>query len=252
MAEEEKIREHAKQAIKALTNKKKKWTERLRDFLWEFLIIVVAINLTLWFHNWNDKKHDRELEKDFLIGTRSDLNNIKNDLEFSLKAYQYTLDYYDSVWIQINEHRIDKAFVDTNSFHLINSRNFLYDNSRFENFKSSSYLRLIENDSLSRKITFLYSITLPTQELADKMIFDERRRDFITYIGSKNRINSFDDLYYVSDLLNLPEVQFQIKWQRRMLKERKIHKQQTIQEIEEVIKEIDQELKMRFNYEIKL
>jgi len=249
MAEEEKIREHAKQALEALTDKKKKWKDRLQGFLWEILIIVVAINLTLWFHNWNDKKHDRELEKNFLIGTRNDLNNIKNDLEFSLNAYQYTLDYYDSVWVQVNEHRINKAFVDTNSFHLINSRNFLYDNSRFENFKSSGYLRLIENDSLSREITLLCSVILPAQVLADNMIYDERRRDFITYIGSKTRINSSDDLYYVSDLLNLPEVQFQIKWQRRMLKERKVHKQQTMQEIDFIITQIDKELKTRFKYE---
>jgi len=44
MAEEEKIREHAKQAIETLTDKKKKWKDRLRDFLWEILIIVVVLS----------------------------------------------------------------------------------------------------------------------------------------------------------------------------------------------------------------
>jgi len=55
MAEEEKIREHAKRALQALMDKTKKWKDRIKDFLWEVFIIVVAVNITLWFHNWSDK-----------------------------------------------------------------------------------------------------------------------------------------------------------------------------------------------------
>ena len=250
MAEEEKIREHAKQAMEALTNKKKKWKERLRDFLWEILIIVVAINLTLWFHNWSDKRHDRELEKDFLIGTRSDLSNIKNNLNWSFTYYQPTLDYYDSVWVQINEHRIDKAFVDTNSYNLVNTLNFLYDNSRFDNFKSSGYLRLIENDSLSMNITYLYTIFLPMQVEADNVVFNERRQDYLTYIGLKAQTDASGRVI-VSNLLNVPEVKFLINWQREALNERKSHKQQTVQVIDTLMTQIDRELKTRFKYEVK-
>jgi len=248
MAEEEKIREHAKQALEALTDKKKKWKDRLRDFLWEIIIIVVAINLTLWFHNWSDKRHDRELEKNFLIGIRSDLNNIKKELNWSFTTYQPTLDYYDSVWVQINEHRINKAFVDTNSYNLVNTLNFLYDNSRFDNFKSSGYLRLIENDSLSMHITYLYTILLPMQVEADKLVFNERRRDYFTYIGSKAQTDALGRTI-VSNLLSDSEVKFLINWQREALDERKSHKLQTIQEIDNVITQIDKELKIRFNKE---
>ena len=250
MAEEEKIREHAKQALLGLTDKKKGWKEKIKDLLWEILIIVVAINLTLWFHNWSDKRHNRELEKDFLIGIKSDLNDIRNLLESEFKDYQPTLDYYDSVWVQINEHRIDKAFVDANSYNLINSMNFRFDNSRFDNFKSSGKLQLIENDSLLRDLTSLYTIFLPMQVEADNVVFNERRRDYITYIASKAQMDSTGNII-VSNLLDIPEVKFQINWQRGALHERKFHKQQAVQEINTVITKIDNELKNRFGYKEK-
>ena len=249
MAEEEKIREHAKQALEALTDKKKKWTERLRDFLWEILIIVVAINLTLWFHNWSDKRHDRELEKDFLIVTRNDLNNLKIYTDSSFISFQPTLDYYDSVWVQINEHRIDKAFVDTNSIHLTSTFYFTYDNSSFENFKSSGYLRLIENPVLLKNIARLYSVDLPSQVEGDNIIFGERRRDFNTNIGSKVRLD-FSGKMYVSEILNNPEVKNHIFFYGAGFHENRRHKKELLQRVEQVKDEIDQELKTRFKYEV--
>jgi len=249
MAEEEKIREHAKQALEALTDKKKKWIDRLRDFLWEILIIVVAINLTLWFHNWSDKRHDRELEENFLIGTRNDLDIVIQSLNDS-SFFRPTLDYYDSVWVQINEHRIKKAFVDTNSFNLINTSYFTYDNSRFESFKSSGNLRLIENSTLSEDITHLYTVGLPLQVEDDNLIFDERRRDFNTNIGSKVRLD-FSGKMYVSEILNNPEVKYQIFWQKTNLQENVRHKKELSLWVEQVSTQIDQELKTRFKYEVK-
>ena len=251
MAEEEKIREHAKQALQGLTDKKKGWREKTKDFLWEVFIIIVAVNVTLWFHNWSDKRHDRELEKNFLIGTRNDLSMVKQTLKDNYSGfYQPTLDYYDSVWVQMNEHRIDKAFVDTNSYILANTSYFTYDNSRFENFKSSGYLRLIENDSLSMYITNLYSVTLPWIASADKMVFDGRWRDFCTYIGSKMPIDSSGG-WIVSSMLNAPGVKFHIQSQRDVLESSVRQQQETLQAVEGVITLIDEELKTRFNYEAK-
>jgi len=250
MAEEEKIREHAKQALQALTDKKKGWKEKLKDFLWEILIIVIAINLTLWFHSWNDKRHDRELEKNFLIGTREDLNNVKESLNSFFEMYQQTIDYYDSVWVQMNENRIDTAFIDSNSRGLTNVYPFTYNNSRFESFKSSGYIRLIKNSALLESITFLFTVKLPQREALDNMIFNNRLSEFTTYIGSKARIDSSGKIY-VSKLLNNSEVKFQIYKQRTLLHEMKSQKQDLLQMVDAVITQINQELKMRFKYEVK-
>ena len=250
MAEGEKIRKHAKRAIKSLADQERGWKEKLKDFLLDVFIIIVAVNVTLWFHNWNEKRHDRELEKNFLIGIRNDLNHVKGALESSSHFYQSVVAYYDSVWIQTKERRIDKAFVDANSWNLMTTSYFAYDNSRYESFKSSGYLRLIKNDSLSMSITFLYTVILPWQENSDKMVYEDRRRDYITYIGSKARIDA-SGTRIVSDLLNNPEVRFQIQWQRGMLDERIRQKQETAQAVEEVINAIDRELEKRFKYKVE-
>jgi len=247
MAEEEKIREHALKALQTLTDKKKGWKEKTKDFLWEIFIIVVAINLTLWFHGWNEKRHERELEKNFLIGIKDDLDRVESDLKMFLSNYQGTINYYDSIWTQISEHRIDTAFIDNNSLELLNTLYFTYDNSRFESFKSSGYLRLIENTALSLSITQLYSKTLPWRETMDKTIFDDRQRDFTTYIGSKAQIDSSGKVY-VSKLLNNPDFRYHIFIQGLILRQMKDNKQYLITTVDKIVVQIDQELKKRFNY----
>ena len=72
MAEEEKIRQHAKHALQSLTDKEKGWKARLIDFAWEVFIIIVAVDVTLWFHNYSDKRRERQQAKEFLIDIREE------------------------------------------------------------------------------------------------------------------------------------------------------------------------------------
>ncbi|MCL1932264.1 MAG: hypothetical protein FWF53_00405 [Candidatus Azobacteroides sp.] len=248
MAEEELIREHAKQALQSLTDKKKRWNERISDFLWEVFIIIVAVNITLWFHNWSEKRQERELEKNFLIGTRNDLAIVKDRLVWG--DLQSTLDYYDSVWVQMNEHRIDAAFIDANSRYLRNNYYFSYDNSRFESFKSSGYLRLIENAELSKEISRFYTVEFPNRVMANTKTFDESRHNFTTYIGSKASMD-FSEEMHVSKLLNDPGVKYYIYYQKLTLMEMKVQMQDLRQGIEKLMNAIDEELKNRFNYKEK-
>ena len=251
MAEEEKIREHAKHALQDLTDKNKKWKDRIKDFAWEVFIIIVAVNITLWFHSWSEKRQERELEKKFLIGTKSDLAIVKQSLKDNIAASQPFLDYANSVLTQIEEHRIDKAFVDTNSYNLTTYIPFFYDNSRFENFKSSGYLRLIENDSLSMFITGLYTVTFPRELSFDNVQTDIATRNFYTFIGSKVQIDFSSGRMILSNLLNSSDVQLLIFLRISSLNMRKLQKQARIEEIEGVISKIDRELKTRFNYQEK-
>jgi len=249
MAEEELIREHAKHALQSLTDKKKRWNERISDFFWEVFIIIVAVNITLWFHNWSEKRQERELEKNFLIGTWNDLGMVKERLRW-FDSFQPVLDYYDSVWVQMNEHRIDTAFIDAHSQYLYGTQYFTYDNSRFESFKSSGYLRLIENAELSKEISRFYTVDFPNRAGGDAALFSERKREFTTYIGSKVPIDSSGKMH-VSKLLNDPGVKFHIYLQKEYLHEMKSQKQELRQGIEKLMNAIDEELKNRFNYKEK-
>ena len=127
---------------------------------------------------------------------------------------------------------------------------FDYDNSRFENFKSSGYLRLIENDSLSMAITSLYTVTLPREINFDNIQIDQTTRNFNTYIGTK-AFSLFSERMVLSKLLNSSDVQWLITMRISGLYMRKYQKQATIEKIEGVISKIDRELKTRFNYQEK-
>lgn len=48
-------------------------TTRNRNFLLEILMIVVGINIALWFEGWFDDLKDAETEQQYLVGLRDDL-----------------------------------------------------------------------------------------------------------------------------------------------------------------------------------
>ncbi|MBV9960833.1 MAG: hypothetical protein JO072_01185 [Parafilimonas sp.] len=245
---EEKVIQHAHKAVHAIAKKEKTWWGRIKEFLGEIIIIVIAVSITLWFHNWNDHVHERKIEKEFLIGTRNDLKVTAERLDTDIMHYQHTIDYYDTISAQMSENRVDKKFMDDNSGNLTNMLGFEFDNSRFESFKSSGYLRLIENQKLLQDITKLYGVTLPDRQASDLIVFTERRNQYVQYIGSKVPTGPQGNSI-VSDFINDPAVRFQIIWQRNMVHEIRDQKVKLIPEIQNVIKEIDEELKDNFGYD---
>ena len=50
-------------------------TSRNRNFLIEILMIVVGINIALWFEGWFDDLKDAETEQQYLVGLRDDLTS---------------------------------------------------------------------------------------------------------------------------------------------------------------------------------
>ena len=245
MAEEEKITEHAKKALLAISNKENSWKKKVKEFLFEIVIIIVAVSLTLWFHNLNDERHDREMEKSFLMGIRDDLKQDTATLMEVNLFLKTPLAYYDNVLKQISENRIDAKYVDTNSVQLINDLYFNYNNGLFESFKSSGNLRVIENQKLLSYITSLYTADLPFLQQSDKETLDNRALEYGEYIGSKYGIDSLWNTH-ISNHLDDPGVRFQIQKNDIDLKEIVRHHKQLISEINDVSDEINKELRDRF------
>lgn len=239
---EEKIIQHSQNAVQLLKNRSIPVRKKIVNFLEEIVIIIIAVSITLAFHNWNDLRHERELERNFLIGTREDLLEFAENIQSSVKGYQPTVDYYDTVWQQINSHRINAAYIDEHSSALINTWYFEYDASRFEGFKSSGYLRLIRNEQLLRDIMGLYSVDIPFQRDADVIVYHQRMQSFEQYIGTKARIDSSGH-FHVSALLNDPAVRYQIFYYRDYLQERQNQKAHLARKLLYLADEIDKELK---------
>ena len=250
MAEEEKIMAHAKKAVQSLTNKNKKWKEKVKDFLFEILIIIVAVNITLWFHNWNDKKQEREQVKDFLINIRENLQQDTVALKRANNFLAPSIAYSDRVLKQLNENKIDAGYIDSNSNQLTNSLYITLDYGVFESFKSAGSLKLIENHKLLTGLTSLYTQYLPVIQQEVKEVLDERNSDFKKYIGLKIGVDS-DFKCKLSTIIHQPEVQFLIQSNSFVLNGIKWNNQLMIDKIVGIIPEIDKELKDRFNYDVK-
>jgi hypothetical protein len=238
---EEKIIQHSQNAVNLLKSKSKSIKEKILGFLEEIIIIIIAVSLTLAFHNWNDRRNEREIARNFLIGIKQDLLNDAQNTQEGIKDYQSTVDYYDTVWRQINTQKVDTAYVDARSDALINTSYFVYDDSRFEGFKSSGYLRLIPNEQLLKHLMQLYSTNLPFERDADNLVFHKRMDDFSQYIGPKARIDSSGKIH-VSRLLNDLAVRYQIFYYRLYLSERQKHKAAAVKKMRTVADEIDKEL----------
>jgi hypothetical protein len=238
---EEKIIKHAGDAARALLKRNASWKEKIREFFFEIFIIVIAVSITLWFHNWNDHLHERQLAKDFLTGIREDLKITADKIEVDSARYQHTLDYYNMIWGQIKENRVDKQYMDSASGNLTNMLGFSFDNSRFESFKSAGNLRLIGNQPLMQDITRMFTVTLPDRVASDRIIFEERRNAYITYIGSKTPIGP-EGNSQISGYLNDPAIRFQIMWQGFLLNEIREQKTVLVGDIRRLIGKIDKEL----------
>jgi hypothetical protein len=238
---EEKIIQHTKTAVEIIHSKERNRKHKLKDIALEIIIIVFAVSITLLFHNLNDRWHEKKLVRDFLEGTKEDLKQEAGYIEISLKDFQPTVDYYDTVWQQVTEKRIDARYVDSNSEYLINSRYFSFDNSRFEGFKSSGHLGLIENETLLKHIVYLYTVLMPFEAEADKIVFQQRANGYDTYIGVKAETDA-EGRPYISKLLNEPAVKYQVSKYRMYLDERQKSKQKLLVRIHNLIAELDKEL----------
>ena len=241
-AEEDKILEHAKEAVQALTDRKKSWSKKIGGFLLEILIIVIAVNITIWFHNWNDKKHERKLEKEFLIGVRENLVADTVMIRENINFYtDLPLAYYDSALSQIKSNKIDANYIDSNISQLVNNNALNYDYGIFQSFSSAGYLRMVENKELLSDIVSLYSVSLPQTERDSRDEIVWRREGFEKYVGTKTGLDG-----KLSTIIQQSEVKFLIQVGRTFILDINREKERLIKTIAPIIDKIDKELKDRF------
>jgi hypothetical protein len=242
---EEKIIQHAANAIHVLQDKKKRWVKKLKEFFLEILVIVFAVSITLLFHNWNDTLHEHRQEREFLAGIKSDLDSGALSIDRNIAYFQPTIDYFVNVRQQLTTRQINTAYIDSNSWALKNTFYFGFDMGRFEGFKSSGYLRLVENQTLLKHLMTLYTISIPFQIEADRMVFNEQRQFFDYNIGPKATFcleNPRDGRIFASKLLDDPAFRYYIINYSSALQEKEEQKKALILQMRKLSAEIGEQL----------
>jgi hypothetical protein len=227
-----------------------KWKEKIKDFLWQTLIIIISVSVTLWGNNWINKKHEQKLVKAFLIGIRENLISDTVKLQDVADILKSSVNYNDEVLRQINENKIDAQFVNSNSNALLNRPYRTFNDALFQSFSSSGNLRLIENQKLLVDITTTYTSTLPTLTEAANNILNQRENYYVKYIGSKTSIDSNYNCK-LSAVIHQPEVKFQLQFQDNILKQLIGFYRAISDELVSLVHEIDKELKDNFGYDVE-
>jgi len=168
MAEDE-IRKHANNAIKIMKDKEAGWWHKLKDIFIEVLIIVFAVTVSIWFHNWSDKMQEQKEEKVFLTGFRKDLYANIDNIQSSLSFYKNSFNgirYFGKVGAgdTLSNDSLKKY---GNIF--FSSTELEAHTSRYEALKTSGKLGIIESQELLNNIIDLNESTLARINLLDDL-----------------------------------------------------------------------------------
>lgn len=158
----------------------------------EIALIVIAINVGLWFNNLNDQRKERKLEvkilKEFLVSLKSDKNDIFLNIETHKLGIESCSRLLDTIPFKKKETMLK---------HVANSYSWTFllaDQSSYESLKSIGF-QLIREDEIRRAITKLYNVDyeyIAEKENNHKRIclnFDEKARNLFQEMQNTTSLN---------------------------------------------------------------
>lgn len=122
----------------------------------EIVLVVIGILIALQINNWNMKRNQKSLERKYLKETLANLELDLADIEFNI---DFNKGKRNSSAIVLEHIQRKLPYGDSLDFHFANihgSTRFIPHTSAYESLKSKG-VEIIENDTIRRKMTSLYS-----------------------------------------------------------------------------------------------
>ena len=207
---ENEIVKHVEAAYKVAKDPEKHWLHKLKEILIEIFIIVFAVSLSIWFHNWSDSLHEHKEEREFLVGLQKDIHVDLENAERS-RAYYATelkeLRYFQRVGAG---EPLNPDSMRTYIFAFFSNTSLEAQISRYEGLKGSGKFGIIENKELLNNIIDLHEGTFKHVQLLDGYYIDYtvRMGTFIQSHGQLSQTN--DNITNLQELLRMPEMRFQL------------------------------------------
>ena len=170
-----------------------KGTEKVRwkYLISEVLLIVIAINVGLWFNNLNDQRKARNLEskilQEFVVSLNSDREDMLSNIETHKKGIESCVRLLKNKTENIDTLKNDLGWSYSWTY-------LIADLSSYESLKSIGF-QLIKNDEIRHGITKLYNVdykTITEAENNHKRIcyrFDEKINDIYVVENNKTIFN---------------------------------------------------------------
>jgi len=166
---QDEVAKHTKKIYREWKNSNHSFGEKVKEILVEIFIIVFAVTLSIWFHNWSEHRHEQDEVKEFLRGLKDDLTEDIKQLETNKNV----ITRLDSNFHFLSSlHKTDKAINDSLISFNFDLRVTRPNIGRYEGFKSSGKIGTIENDSLKEKILVFYEQEIPNLVYGENFVND--------------------------------------------------------------------------------
>ncbi|MFL5747016.1 MAG: hypothetical protein ACJ751_20225 [Niastella sp.] len=188
MAEQEIIK-HTKKVLKVATDPRKHWKDKVAEIILEIFIIVFAISLSLYLHERAEKREDRHLQDEFLLGLKEDLQSDIKELSDDSTSYIKTLNGFR----YFKRLAVDQGTSDSIPYYwntLYNTADLQPNDSRFQGMKSAGKLYVIADKKLLNDILDLYQEKIPMLLRATNMFSDFKVNRLAAFL--ENNLTSAD------------------------------------------------------------
>jgi len=203
---QEEVAKHTKKIYETVTKPGKTIVEKLKEIAVEIFIIVFAVSLSIWLHSWSDQRHEQKEAREFLSGLKGDLSKDMLLLEENKKIAIRLDSNFRGLSRLIESHAVDTVMDRTISrylyFDLVITHAAV---GRYEGFKSSGRMGLIENDSLKQQILEYYEQTIPDLNSGENYVNTVQSRILDSEIdkGDKTALKDFVKSFKIRGLLEL-------------------------------------------------
>jgi len=204
MAEQEVIK-HTKKVYKIWHSKEHSLWHKIKEFLIEIFIIVFAVSFSIWLHDKSEHNHQQKEVKEFLSGLREDLSSDIKEMQDDKASYlQQGKAFAYITSVKLNQSlSLDSLKKYQNP--LSNSTRLNQNNGRFEGFKASGKIGLIEDKVMQNDIMDLYQEDIP--QLLTSIDAYIRRKNQLVDFGVVNRKRLTDSTTNISTILLTDEAQ---------------------------------------------
>jgi CHASE3 domain sensor protein len=187
MADQEVIK-HTKKIFKIWSSPEHSFWHKVREFFLEIFIIVFAVSLSIWLHERSEHQHQQEEVKEFLLGIRADFLSDIKEMKEDKKSYLNQGKVFKYVYSVKLGQPVSADSIYKYRNYLFNTTRLNQNSGRFEGFKASGKIGLIEDEIIQNDIMDLYQESIPSLLLSTDAYIDRKNAFFAFQIKNEKRL----------------------------------------------------------------
>lgn len=148
---QEEIKKHGKKIFTIVGEPNDGIAKKVREILLEIFIIFIAVSISVWFHNYNEKRHQDSEVKEFLVDLKDDLLKDKSTYQRHVGFFNEDFLLYQKI-LSINKSNIDTMNVKI----MFSVRTLSLSCGNYEGFKTSGKIGYIKNKTIKKLLLGYY------------------------------------------------------------------------------------------------